>query len=186
MRGQLKREMEKKGALDLNIFSKIHDILIRHADTVGSKSHEPQGQPETLQMENLSSDQLELQNIALLISEISGISKSDISKITTELIEGLENTEVADSAELVNVDSQTSAEAKSPPDEVKKPESVTMPEDFRCPISLELMRDPVIVSTGQVNLHTITYYSFTLPLKSVSAYASIIICHLLTVFSLML
>lgn len=25
-----------------------------------------------------------------------------------------------------------------------------VPEDFRCPISLELMRDPVIVSTGQV------------------------------------
>jgi hypothetical protein len=24
------------------------------------------------------------------------------------------------------------------------------PDDFRCPISLELMRDPVIVSTGQV------------------------------------
>lgn len=25
-----------------------------------------------------------------------------------------------------------------------------IPDDFRCPISLELMRDPVIVSTGQV------------------------------------
>lgn len=25
-----------------------------------------------------------------------------------------------------------------------------IPEDFRCPISLELMKDPVIVSTGQV------------------------------------
>lgn len=27
-----------------------------------------------------------------------------------------------------------------------------IPEDFRCPISLELMVDPVFVSTGQVNL----------------------------------
>lgn len=26
----------------------------------------------------------------------------------------------------------------------------TIPDDFRCPISLELMKDPVIVSTGQV------------------------------------
>ena len=25
-----------------------------------------------------------------------------------------------------------------------------IPDDFRCPISLELMKDPVIVSTGQV------------------------------------
>ena len=147
MRGQLKREMEKKGALDVNIFSKIHDILIRHADTVGSQSEEPHGQPDTLQMENLSSDHLELQNVALLVSEISGISKSDIKKITSELIEGLENTGVKDSANLINVDSQTNAEAKSSADEVKKPESVAMPEDFRCPISLELIRDPVIVST---------------------------------------
>lgn len=28
--------------------------------------------------------------------------------------------------------------------------SLQVPEDFRCPISLDLMRDPVIVSTGQV------------------------------------
>lgn len=28
--------------------------------------------------------------------------------------------------------------------------SLLIPEDFRCPISLELMIDPVIVSTGQV------------------------------------
>ncbi|XP_043697697.1 U-box domain-containing protein 13-like [Telopea speciosissima] len=29
------------------------------------------------------------------------------------------------------------------------PKSLVVPDDFRCPISLELMRDPVIVSTGQ-------------------------------------
>lgn len=29
--------------------------------------------------------------------------------------------------------------------------SPVIPDDFRCPISLELMRDPVIVSTGQVD-----------------------------------
>lgn len=28
--------------------------------------------------------------------------------------------------------------------------SPVIPDDFRCPISLELMKDPVIVSTGQV------------------------------------
>ncbi|KAK7379904.1 hypothetical protein VNO78_34180 [Psophocarpus tetragonolobus] len=33
--------------------------------------------------------------------------------------------------------------------EVKKPEPIVIPEDFLCPISLELMRDPVIVATGQ-------------------------------------
>lgn len=31
-----------------------------------------------------------------------------------------------------------------------KHRSPIIPDDFRCPISLELMKDPVIVSTGQV------------------------------------
>ncbi|KAK6931005.1 Armadillo [Dillenia turbinata] len=35
------------------------------------------------------------------------------------------------------------------PVEAKKSDSVKIPDDFLCPISLELMRDPVIVSTGQ-------------------------------------
>lgn len=32
----------------------------------------------------------------------------------------------------------------------KSHQAPVIPDDFRCPISLELMRDPVIVSTGQV------------------------------------
>lgn len=47
-------------------------------------------------------------------------------------------------------ESQEVSETKSLP-EVKRPEAIVIPEDFLCPISLELMRDPVIVATGQVN-----------------------------------
>ena len=32
----------------------------------------------------------------------------------------------------------------------KSHQAPVIPDDFRCPISLELMKDPVIVSTGQV------------------------------------
>lgn len=35
-------------------------------------------------------------------------------------------------------------------EENKKSEASVVPDDFLCPISLELMRDPVIVFTGQV------------------------------------
>lgn len=35
-------------------------------------------------------------------------------------------------------------------DDIKKPDATAIPDDFICPISLELMRDPVIVATGQV------------------------------------
>ncbi|BAT74938.1 U-box domain-containing protein 11-like [Vigna umbellata] len=45
-------------------------------------------------------------------------------------------------------ESQEVSETKSLP-EVKRPEAIVIPEDFLCPISLELMRDPVIVATGQ-------------------------------------
>jgi hypothetical protein len=35
-------------------------------------------------------------------------------------------------------------------EDLKKPDTLKIPHDFLCPISLELMRDPVIVATGQV------------------------------------
>ncbi|KAM0015127.1 putative U box domain, armadillo-like helical, Zinc finger, RING/FYVE/PHD-type [Helianthus debilis subsp. tardiflorus] len=45
--------------------------------------------------------------------------------------------------------SSKSCETSSLVDESKKSDAPTIPVDFLCPISLELMRDPVIVSTGQ-------------------------------------
>ncbi|TVU28366.1 hypothetical protein EJB05_19883, partial [Eragrostis curvula] len=150
VRAQLKREMEKKGAIDVNIFRKVHDILAQ-IDNAGPQSQQPhdEPEPEPSQMKNISKDHLELQNIVLLISEMSGLSKSDMIKITSEIIEGLENVGPLDSPKPANVDSQSSDGTIGSSEKVKKPDSVTIPEDFRCPISLELMRDPVIVSTGQ-------------------------------------
>ncbi|KAJ6689591.1 hypothetical protein OIU85_005951 [Salix viminalis] len=58
-------------------------------------------------------------------------------------------------ADLVASESKTvdCAEKDSFPnkssEDLKKPETHKIPNDFLCPISLELMRDPVIVATGQ-------------------------------------
>ncbi|KAH9615933.1 hypothetical protein KSS87_014179 [Heliosperma pusillum] len=50
----------------------------------------------------------------------------------------------------VEVDTDKSGDvSEESPDESKKPEIAVIPEDFLCPISLEIMRDPVIVATGQ-------------------------------------
>ncbi|KAG4394353.1 hypothetical protein GLYMA_20G013200v4 [Glycine max] len=57
-------------------------------------------------------------------------------------------TEVEVSLNAIEPESQEISETKSLP-EVKKTEGIVIPEDFLCPISLELMRDPVIVATGQ-------------------------------------
>lgn len=43
-----------------------------------------------------------------------------------------------------------------------KHRSPVIPDDFRCPISLELMKDPVIVSTGQVKCLCFLDRTFTL------------------------
>jgi len=43
-----------------------------------------------------------------------------------------------------------------------QPRPVNIPDEFRCPISLELMKDPVIVATGQVPTSDSTFsYSST-------------------------
>lgn len=49
----------------------------------------------------------------------------------------------------VNAEGQENSAGKSM-DEIKQPDALAIPVDFLCPISLELMRDPVIVATGQV------------------------------------
>ena len=46
-------------------------------------------------------------------------------------------------------DGQESPDNKGP-GEIKKRDTIVIPDDYLCPISLELMRDPVIVATGQV------------------------------------
>lgn len=58
---------------------------------------------------------------------------------------------------LVDPEDQENS-AKKSLTEVKKPEPIRIPEDFLCPISLELMRDPVIVATGQVWFNSLIKY----------------------------
>lgn len=50
---------------------------------------------------------------------------------------------------IENPEADTSESEKG----MMKHRSPVIPDDFRCPISLELMKDPVIVSTGQVDWH---------------------------------
>ncbi|XP_022949488.1 LOW QUALITY PROTEIN: U-box domain-containing protein 13-like [Cucurbita moschata] len=63
---------------------------------------------------------------------------------------------IKDFVQTENLETDTPGRDKSPPascsgqiSNEKNNAAPVIPEDFRCPISLELMRDPVIVSTGQ-------------------------------------
>ncbi|KAL5721981.1 hypothetical protein ACHQM5_005556 [Ranunculus cassubicifolius] len=57
---------------------------------------------------------------------------------------------MADSVPKDNIDANKADElAEKPLEDTKKSDADIVPDDFRCPISLEIMRDPVIVATGQ-------------------------------------
>ncbi|KAL9255215.1 U-box domain-containing protein [Drosera capensis] len=81
---------------------------------------------------------------------------SSWSHISDSLSTGAERVESSSSApdygSLKNSNRGTNGDANSfrkSDDGSKKMDSVVIPEDFLCPISLEIMRDPVIVATGQ-------------------------------------
>ncbi|CAN6549572.1 unnamed protein product [Malus baccata var. baccata] len=74
---------------------------------------------------------------------IGNIPRSFSADSTDEMvIRKTETFRAVDSADDIHVDDH---------DDIKKPDanSSAIPDDFICPISLELMRDPVIVATGQ-------------------------------------
>ena len=65
---------------------------------------------------------------------------------------------VANSIDSDSKDNSTSGTSE----ENKKLDSPVIPDDFLCPISLEIMRDPVIVATGQVLFAVLTFSFFSL------------------------
>lgn len=82
--------------------------------------------------------------IKRLVNERSGLSSETIQQIIDVLnkfrqIAGMEETGLDD---------------VTLPKTVEKCPCLLVPNDFLCPISLDIMVDPVIVATGQVNLHT--------------------------------
>lgn len=89
------------------------------------------------------------------LSELGNIANSDegIHCSTNGAGSRLERTRSIPEVSLSNItapESEKISGRRNLPD-VKKPETIVIPEDFLCPISLELMRDPVIVATGQVS-----------------------------------
>jgi U-box domain len=134
----MKREM-KKGSPDIKLFSEMHSIITSH----------PTGDLQS-ETSNLS-DKNELRGIILPVLEIHDVSGSGVERIMQDLPNKLKRMSMTNLTieEKSNPDVNTESMKKTQ-EKIKKGDAITIPEDFRCPISLELMRDPVIVSTGQV------------------------------------
>lgn len=141
MRAQLKRATEKYGYMISKMPShELSQTLAEEITQVLGKSvnglHKQHSCPE-----NLS----ELDSIP--------VNNAEKSCCTNRIGSRLERARSIPEVTLLNAtdpESQEISEAKNLPG-VKKPEALVIPEDFLCPISLELMRDPVIVATGQVS-----------------------------------
>lgn len=77
--------------------------------------------------------------------KIDALKSSNLQKLTQKS-EMMNN---SSASELCDADRQVNPPRKDL-DENKKSDAIVIPDDYLCPISLELMRDPVIVATGQV------------------------------------
>lgn len=89
----------------------------------------------------------DLKKESLAIHELVISSDGDPQGVFGKLLSVLKK--LKDFVQSENPAVETSQEEKAT---TIKHRSPVIPDDFRCPISLELMRDPVIVSTGQVNI----------------------------------
>lgn len=132
---QFKRAKERKDSPDVQL-----DIDL----AIAQREKDPD--PEILRR---LSEKLHLRTINDLMNESlafhemvnsSGIEPGDCFENMQSLLKKLKDTAVTGKPEASSEDEKSFIKHRSP----------VIPDDFRCPISLELMKDPVIVSTGQV------------------------------------
>uniref|UniRef100_A0A7N0UCM2 RING-type E3 ubiquitin transferase n=1 Tax=Kalanchoe fedtschenkoi TaxID=63787 RepID=A0A7N0UCM2_KALFE len=144
VRAQLRRATERYGPLSSRVLSRALseplDQLMDpmqpskrvsiglHIDNIGNVDHEVKRKVSFVPKGNCSSSTDSLIDMARVSNQIamSEICPSNETDAGTE-----DNAEIKDQ------------------EVTKKPEGPVIPDDFLCPISLELMRDPVIVATGQ-------------------------------------
>lgn len=129
MRSQLKRATERYGSLDSRNF--FHALSQPLENECSNTNHEVKAKadhvPDAIDAECCDADQM-MNKLERRFSSVS----SEVCPSDDVDAEGQENSPIKSI------------------EEIKKPDALIIPADFLCPISLELMRDPVIVATGQV------------------------------------
>ncbi|KAH0467073.1 hypothetical protein IEQ34_004311 [Dendrobium chrysotoxum] len=146
VRAQLRRETTKDGVANLNIFQEIYSLL-SHTHSEEFKQ-QCSLKLEESQVESTSIVFRELRDIVTLLVEVNGKSNCDAERMTLILMDRLKKTIHADISKNEKAGTGSSKLGICAVEDEKR-DSLVIPEDFRCPISLELMKDPVIVSTGQ-------------------------------------
>lgn len=147
MHSQLCRAKESTDSLDLQLNRDLNwAISENHCDPTILKRI-----LEKLQLKN--KNDIMRESVALHEMVISGAEDPDVSvEEMSSLLKKLKDFVISENSTSASIEKKNSfAKHRSP----------VIPDDFRCPISLELMKDPVIVSTGQVmniNLELILFF----------------------------
>ncbi|KAK1263386.1 U-box domain-containing protein 10 [Acorus gramineus] len=139
VRTQLKRAIERNGVPNTKVFAEIHRVLSYTYDGEGglpSSSHAGE-----TQIDNKGDIDFNLREMVFIVASITG-------KTGDELLQRLRKSSSSDPFKTDKTNAKSRNIVNTSSEEIKKPD-LAIPEDFRCPISLELMRDPVIVATGQ-------------------------------------
>ncbi|XP_020599231.1 U-box domain-containing protein 10-like [Phalaenopsis equestris] len=146
VRAQLRRETMKDGAENLIVFKEIHNML--SPALFGEFKRHNSFKFEAPQDDKNGIVDHGLRDMVILLAEVNGKSDFDAARMTLNLMDGLKRTSHADLPNIEKAETKSSKLGSSTVEDERR-DSPVIPEDFRCPISLELMKDPVIVSTGQ-------------------------------------
>lgn len=141
VRTQLKRATERYGPLNSSKISRVASQPLLN-------------ELELLQSGSKGFDCLHIGNIGNIDQEFKRKVKNGLqgNSSTSDSLDVPQRVEVSSTSTLVCASDgaeEGDESSSEPQEESSKPDTVSIPEDFLCPISLEIMRDPVIVATGQ-------------------------------------
>jgi hydrogenase maturation factor HypE len=146
---QLKRAKERADTTDIELYTDLLSIYnmdpAAYVDPVILKRL-----AEKLQLISI----MDLKRESLALHEMAVSSAGDPGEVVKKMSNLLKK--IKDFVQSENSEDRGSAKSSTDFLADGKSKGPVIPDDFRCPISLELMKDPVIVSTGQVcfRLHT--------------------------------
>ena len=142
---QLKRAKARADIQDMDIYNDLTFVLsqdsINKEDTKGALER----LADKLQLETLSEFKEELRALNSLHLESSNENMEQYEQMSM-LLARLKGVQFEGESFLTEFDNEEKDM------QLEKEGSLVIPDDFRCPISLEIMKDPVIVATGQVRL----------------------------------
>ncbi|XP_042487146.1 U-box domain-containing protein 10-like [Macadamia integrifolia] len=140
VRAQLRRAAERNGSLNSKIVSRALSEPLGKETNIPGSGNRVVG---SLHVENIGN--VKPQELVDIAPKVNGKMGHNMEQKMHKLERSKRLSELFNEADSDKEDDM----ATKTSEETKKPDSVVIPDDFRCPISLELMRDPVIVATGQ-------------------------------------